>query len=351
MCGVCDKGPCSQVRPLQLICPIFHDYPMTASSVSAHPCAQGIGIFCHLMIPARNSRIILASNRIFALTPIGTVHQTHAPNISLLFSEQNDSCIALTPEGVLFVLNVPSSISDGSSGTGISTTTPSLPRDNLTSIGHRCMPVTALDAHHSMHAASACLLNAYRAQQGSQMQQPPISDPAIIIYFAPPPIPSNGPIALRVQGRAEAGRRGSGCLQAHSVPDGQLLRVFEGCGDDINCVAVSSGDKTIGRYLLAGSDQEGGGATLFMWPLLPAGDLSAAGDRLVPLLISVQAEKVYPACGAITCIVGRATDVILAFAGGKIAIFSLVSRSFKCDRIYTHSMNVMPASLFPQILH
>ena len=111
------------------------------------------------------------------------------------------------------------------------------------------------------------------------------------------------------------------------MADGRLLHIFEGCSDDISCLAVSCGDKTTARFLLAGSDQEGGGATLFWWSLSPHGGLERS-EQQVPLMISVQAHKVYPSCGAITCITGRATDVIVAFAGGKISMFSLVSRSF-----------------------
>ncbi len=313
--------------------PCLHFCLVTACVAAAPPCAQGISIYCHLMVPARNSRIIIASNRIFALAPIGASHEAYVPSISLLLSEKSGSCIGLTQDGSLFVLNVPSS-SCSSNRTDTLTTIPSSLCDDSNAIGNRCLPVTALEGHHSMHASAACLFSNFSAHQGSQTQPPRIESPAIVIYFSPPPISSNTPIDLRIHGRREAKGQQHGCLQAHSVADGQLLRIFEGCSDAINCIAVSSGDNSIGRYLLAGSDQEEGGATLFMWPLVPSGESAVVGDMRTPLLVSVQADKVYPACGAITCIVGRATDVIIAFAGGKIAIFSLISRNFKCDCIF-----------------
>ena len=93
---------------------------------------------------------------------------------------------------------------------------------------------------------------------------------------------------------------------------------------------MSKGDKTVGRCLLAGTDEEGGGSSLFVWSLDQR--WGGGGEKVVPLLMTVQAHKVYPSCGAVTCIIGRATDAVVAFVGGKIAIFSLVSRSFKCDK-------------------
>jgi hypothetical protein len=47
-------------------------------------------------------------------------------------------------------------------------------------------------------------------------------------------------------------------------------------------------------------------------------------------LITIEVDRVYPSCGAVTGIIGRATDAVIAFVGGRIAIFSLVSKSFKC---------------------
>lgn len=298
---------------------------MTTLPAAAPPFSQGVSIFCHLMLPARNSRIVLASNRICVLAPVATTPQTHAPNISLLLSEKSGCCVGLTTEGVLFGLSAPCN-----STRNLGTSATHHPHDDPNSVGSRCVPVTPRDGVHSMHASAACIFSELDWHQAPQVQQPRDGALVVVVYFAPPPISSNAPIDLRVDGGGDAEGKRSGCLQAHRVGDGQLLRVFEGCGGDISCVAVSSGDKVIGRYLLAGSDKEAGGATLFMWPLPPPGHILDGGERLVPLLISVQAEKVYPACGAITCIVGRAADVVIAFAGGKIAIFSLVSRSFKC---------------------
>ena len=342
--------------PLHSTAALFlHACLVTAVPAAALPFSQGVTMFCHLMLPARNSRIVLASNRICVLAPVATTPQTHAPNISLLLSEKSGCCVGLTADGVLFGLSAPCS-----STRNLGTSATHHPHDDPSSVGSRCMPVTARDGMHSMHAAAACIFSELDWHQASQAQQPRGGFPVVIVYFAPPPIPSNAPINLRVDKGGDVEEKGSGCLQAHSVGDGQLLRVFEGCGDDISCVAVSSGDKVIGRYLLAGSDKEAGGATLFMWPLPPHGQISDGGERLVPLLISVQAEKVFPACGAITCIVGRAADVIIAFAGGKIAIFSLVSRSFKCGcsifvpsiaRQFSHGHKSDTANFHAHVIH
>ncbi len=315
---------------------------LTAATALAPPSAHGTSIHAHLMFPARNSRIILASNCIHVLAPVTGNVLRHAVNITLLLSEKNGRCIGVTQEGEVFVLDAPNGSSSSSSSSQInsthrlSTTRTVSPCDDHSSIGRRCMPVTARDGQHNMIATAACLYHNTAIDATARILQPSNSNDVVVLFFASPPILPMAPIDLRVG--STSGRDGvvkgtpaprSGCLQAHRVETGQLLHVFEGCSDDISCVAVSSGDKTTGRYLLAGSDQEGGGASLFMWQLLHPEKTTAQSELLVPLLISVQVHKVYPSCGAITSIIGRATDAVVAFMGGKVAIFSLVSRNFK----------------------
>jgi hypothetical protein len=295
------------------------------------------------MFPARNSRIILASNSIHVLAPVTGNVSRQAVNITLLLSEKNGRCIGVTQEGEVFALDAPNGSRSSSSSSSrissthrLSTARTVSPCDDHSSIGRRCMPLTARDGQHNMIATAACLYQNAAIDATARILQPSSSNDVVVLFFASPPILPMAPIDLRVGGTA--GRDGvikgtpaprSGCLQAHLVETGQLLHVFEGCSDDISCVAVSSGDKTTGRYLLAGSDQEGGGASLFMWQLLRPEKTTTQSELLVPLLISVQVHKVYPSCGAITGIIGKATDAVVAFIGGKVAIFSLVSRNFK----------------------
>lgn len=301
---------------------------LPADLAAAPPCTHGINIFGDFMLPAHKSRIILASNRVVVLTPRPAALSIEAPNISLLLASSNTNCIGVTQEGVLFLLDAPSSCCTAPKS---SASLPSTSRYDLSSAGRRCLPVTARDGHHNMRVTTACLIDDSGTGNISQGRQASFISQTAVLFFAPPPILPMAPIDLRV-GTGSEGRtlvqRSAGCLQAHSVENGRLLHVFEGCTDDISCVAVTSGDRKIGRFVLAGNDQEGGGATLFVWSLSPHGGLERS-EQQVPLMISVQAHKVYPSCGAITCITGRATDVIVAFAGGKISMFSLVSRSFK----------------------
>jgi hypothetical protein len=312
---------------------------LTVISAVAPPDVLGTSILCNFMMSAHNSRIIIAASNIYVLAPVVGTSTKQSINITLLLPESNGRCVGITQEGVLFVLDAPdcgSFISNCTSRPLTASTLP--PSDGHTSIGRLCLPWTARNGQHTMHATAACLYNDSSASQKfTHGLQTSSSNQMVVIFFAPPPIISTAPIDLRVA-RAGRGRgivqgasaqKSTGCLQAHGVENGRLVSVFEGCGDDISCVAESSGDKATRRYLLAGSDEEGGGL-LLLWPLLDHGEMQTQNERQVPLLITVQVHKVYPSCGAVTSIIGRAADAIVAFAGGKIAIFSLISRSFKC---------------------
>lgn len=305
---------------------------LTLSSAVTPLAAHGARIFSQIMMSAQNSRIILASNRIFVLAPIAGPAPAQAPNVCMLLSEKNGSCVGVTDDGVLYELQPAHDCSSNINPHKHSTSASTSPFcDNLTSLGRRCTPAAAHDGPHTMFATAACLLDDAATERISQLSS---SSKIAVIYFSPPPISPTAPIDLRLAERDAVSvtqrQQNRGCLQAHSVADGRLLHIFEGCSDDISCLAVSCGDKTTARFLLAGSDQEGGGASLLLWSLCRPGETLAQAERHVPLLITIEVDRVYPSCGAVTGIIGRATDAVIAFVGGRIAIFSLVSKSFKC---------------------
>ncbi len=329
VCGAFARRPWSQVAHP----PSSSLSLLTAFSALAPPGLHGTNIFCHFMMSAHNSRIIIASSGIFVLTPVIGASTKQSINITMLLSETNGKCVGVTQEGVLFVLDAPDcSGSDSSCTSRPLTATTFPPSDDHSSIGRRCLPCTARNGQHTMHATAACLYDDGASHEGPQGRPSSSSSHMIVIFFSPPPIIPTAPIDLRLGGciaKGASSQSGTGCLQAHGIESGGLVSVFEGCGDDVSCVAVSSGDKGTGRYLIAGTDEAGGGS-LLLWPLSHRGMAQARAERQVPLLITVQVHKVYPSCGAVASIIGRATDAVVAFVGGKIAIFSLVSRSFKC---------------------
>lgn len=308
---------------------------LTCSPAVTQPAAHGARVFSHIMTTAQSSRIILASNRIFLLAPISGTAPAQAPNVCMLLSEKNGSCVGVTNDGVLYELQPAHDCSSNINFHKHSTSSfTSHFSDSQTSLGRRCTPAAAHDGPHTMCATAACLLHDAAVTANERISQLSSSNQVAVLFFSPPPISPTAPIDLRLTERDAVSvtqrQQSQGCLQAHSVADGRLLHVFEGCSDDISCLAVSCGDKTTSRFLLAGSDQEGGGASLMLWTLSRPGETLAQAERLVPLLITIKVDRVYPSCGAVTAIVGRATDAIIAFVGGKIAIFSLVSKSFKC---------------------
>jgi hypothetical protein len=294
------------------------------------------------MMPASNARIVFASHHIIALTPVAPAPQSSTAAVSFLLSDSRGSIIGVTQEGVVFILHPPPSLMqphpDSFNTHKLSGAAACSSREETRVTGYRCVPVTSHGCNRSMQAACGCVFDDPCVAKEPKERQSSVNNLSVVIFFTPPPSLQVAAAELRYEGgclgssrpnAAAAPKKHQGCLQAHNVEHGRLLHVFEGCSDDITCVAVSSGDKNVGRFLIAGSDNEGGGGTLFLWSTSPHHELSAQRERSIPLLISVRAHEVFPSCGAVSCIVGRATDAIVAFVGGKIAIFSLVSRSFK----------------------
>ena len=158
------------------------------------------GISCHLMIPAHKSRIVLASNRIFALAPVASSPQAQPPNVAFLLPESKGGRVAITPEGAVFLLDAPSSGGGSGCGGGGSSSCPRKlsasallpPDDDPGSIGRRCMPVLAHDGDHCMRVAAACLLDDDDDNDNADVDnglqgQPQRAGQCVVIYFAPPP--------------------------------------------------------------------------------------------------------------------------------------------------------------------
>ena len=171
------------------------------------------GISCHLMIPAHKSRIVLASNRIFALAPVASSPQAQPPNVAFLLPESKGGRVAITPEGAVFLLDAPSSGGGSRCGGGggssstrkLSASAPLPSDDDPGSIGRRCMPVLARDGDHCMRVAAACLLDDDDDNDNADVDnglqgQPQRAGQCVVIYFAPPPLPPMAPIDLRLGG-------------------------------------------------------------------------------------------------------------------------------------------------------
>ena len=173
---------------------------LTCSSAVTPLAAHGARIFSQIMMSAQNSRIILASNRIFVLAPIAGPAPAQAPNVCMLLSEKNGSCVGVTDDGVLYELQPAHDCSSTINPHKHSTSASTSPFcDHQTSLGRRCTPAAAHDGpHNTMFATAACLLDDAATERISQLSS---SSKIAVVFFSPPQVSPTAPIDLRLAER------------------------------------------------------------------------------------------------------------------------------------------------------